>query len=133
MILTGAGRASSPPATTSATSRRSGSPRSGRLLTHPFEAALAALDAVAVPVVAAMSGHAFGGGLELALACDLRVCAPSAKLGMPPARLGVVYSQTGLRRFTDAIGTARTRELFLTARPIDAATALRGAWSTRRR
>jgi enoyl-CoA hydratase/carnithine racemase len=94
------------------------------LLTHPFEAALAALDAVEVPVVAALGGHAFGGGLELAIACDLRVCAPRAKLGMPPARLGVVYSHTGLRRFVDAIGSARTRELFLTARPVDAAEAL---------
>jgi enoyl-CoA hydratase/carnithine racemase len=96
------------------------------LLTHPFEAALAALDAVEVPVVAALGGHAFGGGLELALACDLRVCAAGARLGMPPARLGVVYSHTGLRRFVDAIGAARTRELFLTARPIGAETAL--AW-----
>ena len=94
------------------------------LLTHPFEAALAALDAVEVPVVAALGGHAFGGGLELAVACDLRVCAPGARLGMPPARLGVVYSHTGLRRFVDAIGSARTRELFLTARPVDAAEAL---------
>jgi enoyl-CoA hydratase/carnithine racemase len=93
------------------------------VLIHPFEAALRALDAVAVPVVAAMNGHAFGGGLELALACDLRICAPGAKLGMPPARLGVVYSKTGLQRFTDAIGSARTRELFLTANPIDAVTA----------
>ena len=73
-----------------------------------------------MPVVAALGGHAFGGGLELALACDLRVCAPGARLGMPPARLGVVYSHTGLRRFVDAIGAARTRELFLTARPVDA-------------
>jgi enoyl-CoA hydratase/carnithine racemase len=88
------------------------------LLTHPFEAAMAALDAVPVPVVAALTGHAFGGGLELAVACDLRVCAPGARLGMPPARLGVVYSATGLRRFVDAIGSARTRELFLTARPV---------------
>jgi enoyl-CoA hydratase/carnithine racemase len=96
------------------------------LLTHPFEAALAALDAVPVPVVAGLGGHAFGGGLELALACDLRVCAPAARLGMPPARLGVVYSHTGLRRFVDAIGAARTRELFLTARPVDASEAL--AW-----
>ena len=94
------------------------------MLTHPFEAALAALDAVPVPVVAALGGHAFGGGLELALACDLRVCAPAARLGMPPARLGVVYSHTGLRRFVDAIGAARTRELFFTARPVAAAEAL---------
>jgi enoyl-CoA hydratase/carnithine racemase len=94
------------------------------LLTHPFEAALAALDAVEVPVIAALGGHAFGGGLELAIACDLRVCAPGARLGMPPARLGVVYSHTGLRRFVDAIGSARTRELFLTARPVAAAEAL---------
>jgi enoyl-CoA hydratase/carnithine racemase len=94
------------------------------LLTHPFEAALAALDAVPVPVIAALGGHAFGGGLELAVACDLRVCAPGARLGMPPARLGVVYSHTGLRRFVDAIGSARTRELFLTARPVDAAEAM---------
>jgi enoyl-CoA hydratase/carnithine racemase len=96
------------------------------LLTHPFEAALAALDGVPVPVVAALGGHAFGGGLELAVACDLRVCAPGARLGMPPARLGVVYSPTGLRRFVDAIGSARTRELFLTARPLSSGEAL--AW-----
>lgn len=96
------------------------------LLTHPFEAAVAALDAVPVPVIAALGGHAFGGALELAVTCDLRVCAPGAKLGMPPARLGVVYSPTGLRRFVDAIGSARTRELFLTARAVGAAEAL--AW-----
>ncbi|MBE2318117.1 enoyl-CoA hydratase/isomerase family protein [Solirubrobacter sp. CPCC 204708] len=96
------------------------------VLIHPFEAAMAALDAVPVPIVAALGGHAFGGGLELAVACDLRVCAPGARLGMPPARLGVVYSHTGLRRFVDAIGSARTRELFLTARPVSADEAL--AW-----
>ena len=93
------------------------------VLIHPFEAALAALDDVPVPVIADVNGHAFGGGLELALACDLRVCAPGAKLGMPPARLGVVYSHTGLRRFVDAIGSSRTRQLFLTAEPVDAETA----------
>jgi enoyl-CoA hydratase/carnithine racemase len=94
------------------------------LLTHPFEAAVSALDAVPVPVIAALGGHAFGGALELAVTCDLRVCAPGARLGMPPARLGVVYSHTGLRRFVDAIGSARTRELFLTARPVSASEAL---------
>jgi enoyl-CoA hydratase/carnithine racemase len=86
------------------------------LVAHPFQAALEALDAVAPPVVAALNGHAIGGGLELALACDLRVAAAGARLGMPPARLGLVYSYTGLRRFLDAIGGARTRELFHPAR-----------------
>jgi enoyl-CoA hydratase/carnithine racemase len=94
------------------------------VVAHPFEAALAALDAFRFPVVAALNGHAIGGGLELALACDLRVAAAGAKLGMPPARLGLIYSHTGLRRFVDAIGAPRTRELFLTARNIDARTAL---------
>ena len=71
-----------------------------------------------------LPGHTIGGGLELALACDLRVAKADIKLGMPPAKLGLVYSHTGLRRFIDAIGAARTRELFLLGRYIDAATAL---------
>jgi len=94
------------------------------LVAHPFQNALEALDAVEVPVVAALNGHAIGGGLELAMACDLRVAAGGARLGMPPGRLGLVYSHTGIRRFLDAVGAARTRELFLTARLIDAETAL---------
>jgi enoyl-CoA hydratase/carnithine racemase len=94
------------------------------LVAHPFQNALEALDAAQVPVVAALNGHAIGGGLELAMACDLRVAAAGARMGMPPGRLGLVYSHTGVRRFLDAIGAARTRELFLTARLIDAETAL---------
>jgi enoyl-CoA hydratase/carnithine racemase len=76
--------------------------------------------------VAALPGHTIGGGLELALACDLRVALEGIKLGMPPAKLGLVYSHTGLRRFLDAIGATRTRELFLLGDYVDAATAL--AW-----
>jgi len=90
------------------------------LVAHPFQNALEALDAVPVPVVAALNGHAIGGGLELAVSCDLRVAAAGARMGMPPGRLGLVYSHTGLRRFIDAVGASRTRELFLTARLIDA-------------
>ena len=78
------------------------------------------------PTLAVLPGHTIGGGLELALACDLRVAQDGIKLGMPPAKLGLVYSHTGLRRFIDAIGAARTRELFLLGRYIDAPTAL--AW-----
>jgi enoyl-CoA hydratase/carnithine racemase len=97
-----------------------------RLVAHPFTEALEALDACDVPTVAALSGHAIGGGLELALACDLRIAADGILLGMPPAKLGLVYSHTGLRRFIDAIGVPRTRELFLVGRNVDARTAL--AW-----
>jgi enoyl-CoA hydratase/carnithine racemase len=91
----------------------------------PFRRALEALDAFPAPAVAALNGHAIGGGLELALTCDLRLAAEGAKLGMPPARLGLVYPHTGLRRFLDAIGSARTRELFLTARTVEASVAER--------
>jgi enoyl-CoA hydratase/carnithine racemase len=96
-----------------------------RLVAHPFTGALEALDATDLPTVAALPGHTIGGGLELALACDLRVAADGIRLGMPPAKLGLVYSHTGLRRFLDAIGAARTRELFLLGRQIDARTAQR--------
>jgi enoyl-CoA hydratase/carnithine racemase len=95
-----------------------------RLVAHPFTDALDALENTDIPTVAALTGHTIGGGLELALVCDLRVAHDGIKLGMPPAKLGLVYSHTGLRRFIDAIGASRTRELFLLGRNVDAATAL---------
>jgi enoyl-CoA hydratase/carnithine racemase len=91
-----------------------------RLVAHPFTEAIDALESFPFPTLAALPGHTIGGGLELALACDLRVAAEGIKLGMPPAKLGLVYSHTGLRRFTDAIGVTRTRELFLLGSYIDA-------------
>jgi enoyl-CoA hydratase/carnithine racemase len=94
------------------------------IVAHPFAAAIEALDAYPYPVLAALNGHAIGGGLELALSCDLRVCSAAARLGMPPARLGLIYSHTGLRKFLDAIGAPRTRELFFTARNVGAEEAL---------
>jgi enoyl-CoA hydratase/carnithine racemase len=98
--------------------------RAESLVAHPFADAIDALETHPYPTVAALTGHAIGGGLELALACDLRVAASGAKLGMPPAKLGLVYSHTGLRKFIDAVGVTRARELFLVGRSIDAATAL---------
>jgi enoyl-CoA hydratase/carnithine racemase len=94
------------------------------IVAHPFTAAIEALDAYPFPVLAALNGHAIGGGLELALSCDLRVCSADARLGMPPARLGLIYSHTGLRKFIDALGAPRTRELFFTARNIGGEEAL---------
>jgi enoyl-CoA hydratase/carnithine racemase len=100
--------------------------RAEKLVAHPFTEAIDALEAFPYPTLAMLPGHTIGGGLELALACDLRVAKDTIKLGMPPAKLGLVYSHTGLRRFIDAIGAARTRELFLLGSYIDAPTAL--AW-----
>jgi enoyl-CoA hydratase/carnithine racemase len=98
--------------------------RAEALVAHPFTAAIDALEAFPWPTVASLPGHTIGGGLELALACDLRVARRGIKLGMPPAKLGLVYSHTGLGRFIDAIGAARTRELFLIGSYIDAGRAL---------
>ena len=98
--------------------------RAEALVAHPFTEAIEALEAFPYPTLAALPGHTIGGGLELALACDLRVARANIKLGMPPAKLGLVYSHTGLRRFIDAIGAARTRELFLLGRYIGADVAL---------
>jgi enoyl-CoA hydratase/carnithine racemase len=86
------------------------------LVAHPFHDAMDALASHPWPTVAAINGHCLGGALELAITCDLRICAAGAKLGMPPAKLGLVYGHTGLRKFLDTVGLARTKELFLTGR-----------------
>jgi enoyl-CoA hydratase/carnithine racemase len=90
------------------------------LVAHPFHAAMEAIARHPWPILAAINGHCLGGGLELAITCDLRVCVEGAKLGMPPAKLGLVYGHTGLRKFLDTVGLARTKELFLTGRNFEA-------------
>jgi enoyl-CoA hydratase/carnithine racemase len=90
------------------------------LVAHPFHAAMEAIAKHPWPTVAAINGHCLGGGLELAITCDLRICAAGAKLGMPPAKLGLIYGHTGLRKFLDTVGLPRTKELFLTGRNFDA-------------
>jgi enoyl-CoA hydratase/carnithine racemase len=97
-----------------------------KLVAHPFCRGMTALDTLDIPSLAVLPGSAIGGGLELAVACDLRLAGSHIKLGMPPAKLGLIYSHTGLRRFIDTVGAPRTRELFLLGRYIDAATA--AAW-----
>jgi enoyl-CoA hydratase/carnithine racemase len=91
-----------------------------RLVAHPFHAAIEVLEAYEYPVVAQVNGHAIGGGLELALTADIRIAARGVKLGMPPAKLGLIYSHTGLKKFIEACGVAGTSELFFVGRNIDA-------------
>jgi enoyl-CoA hydratase/carnithine racemase len=84
---------------------------------------LRVMELLPIPLISSVHGVCLGGGLELALACDLRIAAGTIALGMPPAKLGLVYSHTGIRKFIDTIGAPRTRELFLVGRRIDARTA----------
>jgi methylglutaconyl-CoA hydratase len=77
------------------------------------------------PVIAALGGAALGGGLELALAADLRVASEGATLGLAEVRLGIIPGAGGTQRLSRLCGVAVAKELVLTARRIDAATALR--------
>jgi len=90
----------------------------------PFEVALAAVVEHPLPIIAMVGGFAVGGGCTLAAGCDLRIAGATARFGMPPAKLGLVYSATELRPFVDLIGPARTKWMFFTGRIIDAARAL---------
>ncbi len=91
-----------------------------KLVAHPFVDALDAIEAYPYPVVAAINGHAIGGGLELAVTCDIRIAARGVRLGMPPAKIGLIYGHTGLRRFVEVCGLANTNELFYVGRNVDA-------------
>jgi enoyl-CoA hydratase/carnithine racemase len=90
-----------------------------RLVAHPFHEAIEALEAYRYPVIGQINGHAIGGGLELALTCDIRIAARGIKLGMPPAKLGLIYSHTGLLKFMQACGPANTAELFYVGRNVE--------------
>jgi enoyl-CoA hydratase/carnithine racemase len=91
-----------------------------KLVAHPFHDAIEALEAYPYPVIAQINGHAIGGGLELALTCDIRIAKRGIKVGMPPAKLGLIYSHTGLRKFIDVCGPANTAELFYVGRNVEA-------------
>lgn len=82
-----------------------------------------ALSALPQPVIAVLQGHAFGGGVELALACDLRVAAPGIKIGMPEVRLGMIAGWGGVRRLAEMIGVSRATSMTLTGEAIDSETA----------
>ena len=91
-----------------------------------YRTELDALDRSPKPVVAALNGVAFGGGLELALVCDLRVAAPSAIVGLPETTLGIIPGAGGTQRLPRIVGEARAKEMILLGRRLGAVEAL--AW-----
>lgn len=89
------------------------------------QALMDAIENLGKPVVAAVNGYAFGGGLELALACHLRVFSSTAKVGLPEVGLGLIPGYGGTQRLPRIVGRGRALEMILTGDPIDAETALR--------
>ena len=83
-----------------------------------------AVEQVKVPVIAAINGFAFGGGTELALACDLRIASSNAIMGLTETSLAVIPGGGGTQRLPRIVGLAKAKELIFTARRIDAKTAL---------
>ncbi len=75
--------------------------------------------------IAAINGHCFGGALDLALSCDVRIASPNARFANPGAGLGIITGWSGTQRLPRLVGTAFANEMFFTASPIDAERALR--------
>jgi enoyl-CoA hydratase len=88
------------------------------------EGAQLRLQACDRPVLAMIRGFCLGGGLNIALACDLRIAADDARIGIPAARLGLAYRASSTKNLVDTVGPANAREVLLTGRQLDAAEAL---------
>jgi enoyl-CoA hydratase/carnithine racemase len=76
------------------------------------------------PTIAQIQGYCIGGGLNLAISCDLRFCTHGSRFGLPAAKLGLGYGYAGLKRFFDTIGPSNTKDIFFSARQFSAAEAL---------
>lgn len=96
------------------------SPKEARRFSERGHALLDTIEGLDVPVVAAVNGFALGGGLELALACDLRIAAENAQFGVPEVTLGVIPGFGGTQRLTRIMGLGPGLDLLLTGRRIDA-------------
>jgi enoyl-CoA hydratase/carnithine racemase len=97
-----------------------------RALLELYRSELDAIDRSIKPMVAAINGIALGGGLELALCCDLRIASAHAELGLPETSLGIIPGAGGTQRLPRVVGEARAKELILLARRVTAAEAF--AW-----
>jgi enoyl-CoA hydratase len=123
VVVTGAGRAFAAGADIAA--MRKMGPVEGEAFSRLGHAALASLEALAVPTIAAVNGVALGGGCELALACDWIYASSKARFGQPEVNLGLIPGFGGTSRLVRRVGLAWAKELVLAGEPIDAETAQR--------
>jgi enoyl-CoA hydratase len=87
---------------------------------NAFEKMVDKLEELRLPTIAALNGGVYGGSTDVALACDFRIGVESTRMFMPAARLGIVYYESGLRRYVSRLGLNNAKRLFLTAEPVEA-------------
>lgn len=85
-----------------------------------FERMVDALENLSIPTIAALNGGVYGGSTDLALACDFRIGVEGMRMFMPAARLGIVYYESGMRRYVSRLGLNNAKRLFMTAEPVEA-------------
>lgn len=124
LILTGAGRSFIAGADINEFRNLGQDPFAGRDAALSGQDVLASLASMPVPTIAAINGFAFGGGLEVALACDLRVTQEGARMGLPEVGLGLIPGYGGTQRLPRLIGPSRAMDLIFTGRHVEAAEAL---------
>ncbi|MCK4679837.1 enoyl-CoA hydratase/isomerase family protein [bacterium] len=122
IIVTGAGKAFAAGADISELQTRGG--MEARDISQHGQRTFSIVENLSKPVIAAVNGYALGGGLELAMACDVRIASTRAKMGQPEVTLGLVPGFAGTQRLPRLVGFGRAKQMLLTGGPIDAETAL---------